>query len=60
MNFFIQSPARAVWNGKNGFYVLDGCHRSHFLISEGYDRVPIFVSSIDYDSFIKYQRYNFL
>lgn len=54
MTFFTKTPATAYW-GEEFIIIQDGRHRSHFLISKGYDRVPIRVTIKDFEKYIAYK-----
>ena len=51
VNFFTNVPATAYW-GEEFFIIQDGRHRTHFLISRGYDRVPIRVTIKDFEQYL--------
>ena len=54
ITFFTNTPATAYW-GEEFFIIQDGRHRTHFLISRGYDRVPIRVTIEDFEKYIAYK-----
>lgn len=43
MLFFMDSPARAVWNTNGYFNISDGMHRIQYLFSKGFTSMPIVV-----------------
>lgn len=49
MFFFIEHPAKAKWNPKGYFNLLDGHHRTMFLYSSGLTRIPVQITRNDYD-----------
>ena len=50
--FFTDAPCQLFWNEKNKCFLIgDGSHRSYFLMSKGYDRVPAITSLEDFESF---------
>lgn len=53
-SFFADSPSMCKWNDGGYFNVLDGMHRIFYLLSKGYDEVPIEVDKEDYDKYIRY------
>lgn len=46
--FFADSPAKSVYRKENTLYILDGVHRTVYLMLKGYDRVPVQVKKEDY------------
>ncbi len=52
MSFFTDSPSLCAWNEKGYFNMYDGLHRAHYLISKGYEEVPISVKREDYEKYI--------
>lgn len=47
-NFFTFSPARVVWNKRGYFNIVDGAHRSVYLIAKGLDLLPVRTRWEDY------------
>ena len=51
MDFFISSAPPAEWNAQSGvFNLLEGQHRSLFLVMEGFRYIPIRISQSDFDA----------
>ena len=63
MEFFEKQPPVAVWNEKGYFNLLDGHHRTMFLIESGFRFIPVQISEHDYDKWrndeiaIEFKRY---
>lgn len=55
-SFFLYSPARAEWNEKGYFNIVDGMHRCVYLMFKGKKEVPIVVSNEDFQRFLNYRR----
>lgn len=51
MPFFMDSPARGVWNSEGYFNILDGMHRVQYLYSKGYQKMPIITTAEEYQQF---------
>lgn len=51
MSFFIDSPCLGTVRD-NRLIITDGCHRASFLISEGYEFVPVSISVEEYDDLL--------
>ncbi len=49
LDFFIENPAIAVWNTKGYFNLMDGHHRTMFLYSAGYSKIPVQITRKDYE-----------
>lgn len=49
LGYFETAPSIAKWNERGLFNILDGQHRSAFLISRGIKYIPIRISKADYD-----------
>lgn len=48
-SFWVDSPSETIWDSElNKVVVIDGLHRIHFLISEGYKEVPVWMRRDDY------------
>lgn len=54
-NFFLTSPANAQWNGKGYFNIIDGLHRSVYLMLKKEKNIPIVVSNTDWENYIKFR-----
>lgn len=51
--FFVQSPIECIYAGRGCLYVEDGYHRATYLISCGYEMVPVIVTKEDYKKFME-------
>ncbi|MFR2694497.1 MAG: hypothetical protein ACLTBV_31760 [Enterocloster bolteae] len=50
MDFFINHPAKAKWNSKGYFNLIDGHHRTTFLYYSGITKIPVQITRGDYES----------
>lgn len=48
LEYFENAPAEAIWNAKGYFNIVDGMHRSHFLMARGMKYVPVRISKEGY------------
>jgi len=51
-SFFIRNAAEAKWNKRGYFNLCSGKHRVTFLISQGYNFVPLHISQSDYNAWM--------
>lgn len=49
MQFFVDLPAKATWNERGYFNLWDGHHRSMFLYVSGCSKIPVQISTLDYE-----------
>lgn len=50
--FFFRSPPQAVWNPKGYFNLTSGKHRTAFLVSRQFYKIPLKVTNQDYEAFL--------
>lgn len=56
LTFFTDAPSPCIWNPKGFFMLTEGATRGSFLISEGYNEIPICVSESDYHAWKEYEK----
>lgn len=56
LTFFTDAPSPCIWNPEGFFTFEEGLTRASFLISEGYEEIPICVSEADYYAWKEYKK----